>query len=329
MTLPLIPAGLDFGNGWIKIVLDNKASKIPNWAIEKQPKGALNKKTMIQSKPICFPLDTDKTRWFGQDTLSLPGYQKIDSDKLKPEYIRMMTKAVVCRWLSQHRIENEWLSHIRLNVVCGMPPELYQDRQERNEAEKVYRHVFNQKQPYYIKQPNKTAIPFFTSFGGLKPETLAWAAVNKLKAGYTLLVDLGFGTSDFCLFHDEEELPISTITLKNGLLHSHYETNVNKPWEAELNTMRGSLPINYSNITQAKIIRVTRQITPLAQLVIFGGGVQLLDEDTLKDLRGYAETFSSGKKSGYNEFSNARWFEKISEKLLDERKKKELEERKL
>jgi hypothetical protein len=313
--IELISAGLDLGNGWPKLVVNNKASKIPNWSIENAPKGALNSKTMLTAKPMAFPLEIGgQVRWFGQDTLSLSGHQEIDQDKLKPEYIRTMFKAVLWRWLNQHRVEPEWLSGKRLNIVCGMPPELYQDRQARSKAEKVYRHVFNQNKPDYIKKPTEPAIAFFTAFGSLKPETLVWAAVNHLKPGYTLLIDLGYGTSDLCLLKKGYNGPVSTVTLNNGLLHSHHETNPIRPWEAELNVMRGILPINYANITKAKIRQVARQIN-LAQLVVFGGGARLLDTETVKDLRSYARVVSIGK--GYDEFSNARWFEAIAKKGIN------------
>jgi hypothetical protein len=310
--LELIPSGLDLGNGWPKCDVDGKASKVPNWSAEKEPKGRLNEKTLLTAKPAAFPLEIDgQVRWFGQDTLSLPGYQEIDQDKLKPKYIKMMFKAVLFRWLNQHRVEAEWLSGVRLNVVCGMPPELYQDRQARSKAEKVYRHVFNQNKPDYIKQPGKPGIAFFTAFCGLKPETLVWRAVNKTRPGFTLLVDLGYGTSDLCLLHSDSELPVSTATLNNGLLHSHHETNPVRPWEAELAVMRGGVPANYANTAKAKIRQVARQIS-LSQLVVFGGGVQLLDAETVKDLKTYAATVSIGR--GYDEFSNARWFGAISKR---------------
>jgi len=315
MTLKQVACGLDLGNGWPKIVLDNKASKIPNWSTGNEPKGQLNAKTMIAAKPIAFPLEIDNVvRWFGQDTLSLPGYQEIDQDKLKPDYIRMMFKAVLYRWLDQHRINSEWLADKRLNVVCGMPPELYQDRQARNKAERVYRHVFDEKRPQYIKVPDKPTIAYFSAFSGLKPETLVWRAVNKQKLGFTLLVDLGYGTSDFCLLDKDTELPIKTVSLNNGLLHSHNENNPITPWLAELETMRGNEPANYANITKSKIRQVARQIK-LAQLVVFGGGVHLLDSETLKDLKSYASMVSLGR--GYDEFSNARWFEALAKRGID------------
>lgn len=308
--LELTPAGFDMGNGWPKLAAYNQASKIPNWNTADKPKGMLNTKTMLAAKPVAFPLEIDGlARWFGQDTLSLPGYQEIDSDKLKPNYIRMMFKATLYRWFTQHHVETEWLTSRRLNVVCGMPPELYQDRQARSKAEKVYQFAFNEKKPQYIKVPSKPAIAFFTAFGGIKPETLAWRAVNKMKNGYTLLVDLGFGTSDLVLLHSNKEMPINTKSLNNGLLHSHNETNPISPWLAELDTMRGIIPANYANITKSKIRQVARQI-PLAQLVIFGGGIRLFGKDALRDMQGYADTVSCGK--GYDEFSNARWFEVLA-----------------
>jgi hypothetical protein len=326
--LELTACGFDLGNGAPKTSMDNKASKIPNWHIGTEPKGALNSKTLLTAKPMAFPLEIDNNiHWFGQDTLSLAGHQEIDNDKLKPNYIKMMFKAVTWRWLDQHRVSSEWIADKRLSVVCGMPPELYLDRKARAEAEKVYRHVFNQNKPDYINVPGKPAIPFYTTFGGLKPETLSWRAVNKLKPGFTLLVDLGYGTSDFCMLHSDSELPVKITTLNNGLFHSHHEANAIEPWLSELDTMRGNLPNNphhpikrYSNTAKSKILQVVRPLASrkiaLAQLVVFGGGVQLLDDITVKDLRSYADTVTLDKKR-YNEFSNARWFEAIGRKMLE------------
>jgi hypothetical protein len=315
MTLKLIPCGLDFGNGHIKISLQEKVSKIPNWVTSQEPKGALNKKTMIAAKPMAFALEINgQSKWFGQDTLSLGGEQEIDEDKYKPAYIKMMFKAVLFRWLDQHRIEPEWLEDKRLSIICGMPPEQYQDRAIRGKAEKVYGNLFEQNKPDYIKIPDEIAIPFFTSFKSLRPETLAWRAVYRLKPGYTLLVDLGYGTSDFCLLHSSKEMPLKTISLPNGLLHVHNENNPTSPWLSELETMRGDKPDNYANITKSKIRQIARQVN-LAQLVVFGGGVQLLDTETIKDIKGYAENVSLGR--GYDEFSNARWFEKLAKRRLE------------
>ncbi|MHA2219747.1 MAG: ParM/StbA family protein, partial [Candidatus Hodarchaeales archaeon] len=268
--LQITPAGLDFGNGWIKISLDNKASKIPNWVTENEPKGLLNSATLLRGKAMGFPLEIKgDIRWFGQDTLSLSGSYEIDQDKLKPDYIRMMLKAVLWRWLDQHKINPEWLVNKRLSVVCGMPPELYESRAARNKAEKAYKFIFNQNKADYINIPNKSAIPFYTSFGGLKPETLSWAIVNKLKPGYTLLVDLGYGTSDLVLLKKGHNGPVRTNSINNGLLHTHDESNPISPWLAELSAMRGNHPSNYANQTKIKIRKVARQLS-LAQLVVFG-----------------------------------------------------------
>ena len=126
MTLPLTPCGLDFGNGWIKICLDGKASNIPNWTIATEPKGRLNNQNTL-IKPMAFALEIPNHplhwvySWFGQDTLSQPGYQEIDTDKYRPAYIKMMFKAILQRWLTQHNVSPEWLKDKRLNIICGMP----------------------------------------------------------------------------------------------------------------------------------------------------------------------------------------------------------------
>jgi hypothetical protein len=82
--------------------------------------------------------------------------------------------------------------------------------------------------------------------------------------------------------------------------------------------MRGNLPPHYANITKNKVRKVARQLS-LAQLVVFGGGARLLDDSTIKDLRTYAKVVTLDKKV-YNEFSNARWFEKISKNMIEAKK---------
>ncbi len=305
----LISCGLDIGNGFLKICLNGKVSKIPNWSILNRPKGQLTK-TNTEAKPVAFSLEINgELCWFGQDTLSQAGYQEIDSDKYKPKYIQTLFKAVLYRWIIQHHIEPEWLADKRLNIICGMPPEQYQDKLAQNKALKAYQDVFNPSKTDYIKIPSQPAIPFFTKFGGLTPETIAWRSVNTLKTGYTLVVDLGYGTSDICLFSSHHTLPVSTISLNNGLLHSHNKTNPTMPWLAELDTMRKVANSElYSNEAKRKIRHVARQLS-LAQLVIFGGGIRLFSPEDLKDLKSYATNYWQG-----DEFTNVRIFEKLGEK---------------
>lgn len=313
MTNKLIPCGLDAGNGWFKICLDGKCSKIPNWHTDQQPKGALTKRNVV-SKPMAFPLEiAGKSLWFGQDTLGRQGIQQVDEDKLKPQYIKMLFKAVLWRWLSQHNIDPDWLTGKRLNVICGMPPEKYQDRQAQNRAFRAYNAAFKANKPDYIKIPDLAAIPFFTRLAGIKPETLSWRAANKLEEGYTLIADLGYGTSDLVIFHSEHDLPVSTVSHDNGLLHSHYQTNPAQPERVELDTMRKSnnhLEF-YSNKTKRIIQETTRRLNKmnvnLAQLAVFGGGIKLFDSDDIKDLKTYASKYWQG-----DEFTNVRMFERLA-----------------
>ncbi len=313
MTLPLIPTGFDSGNGVVKLSIfyeDSEkgyVSKIPNWNIRIMPKGALTKHN-VHAKAIAFSLEYNgKIRYYGQDTLSVAGYQEIDDDKYKPDYIKQMFQACLLRWLTQHNIDHDWLKDKRLNIVSGMPPERYQDRMVRNKAFKAFSEAFNDKKPQYIKLLNSSSIVYFTAFQAITPETLSWRSVNTLKSGYTLLADLGFGTSDLCLFHSEQELPLSTKSINNGLLHSHNETNPTNPWLSELNTLRRvNKPEGYANITKAKIRTVARQLE-LTQLVVFGGGVKLLDKLTVADLKTYANNLWIG-----DEFTNVRNFMRLA-----------------
>ncbi len=313
MTLEQTPCGLDFGNGWIKIALDGKASKVPNWFIESEPKGQLTK-NMITSVPKAFPLMTPNgLRYFGQDTLSQSGHQKIDADKYRLDYINLLFRAVLWHWVNQHRVNPEWLSDKRLNIVCGMPPEQYQDRSDQSKALKAYKPTFNEQRPQYIKIPDKPSVPFFTSFEGLSPETIGWRSTNTVDLGWTLICDLGFGTSDIVLFTSEKELPFDTKSLPNGLMHSHDKTNSTMPWLPELDTMRKtSNPDLYVSVTKGKIAKVARQIN-LARLVVFGGGIRLFSKDDIASLKTYATHYTQG-----DEFTNVRIFEKLAGKGKNE-----------
>jgi hypothetical protein len=142
-----------------------------------------------------------------------------------------------------------------------MPPELHENKVARNKVEKVYKFIFNQNKPDYINSPDKPAIPFYTAFRGLKPETLSWEIANRLENGYTLLVDLGYGTSDLILLKKGHNGPVRTNSINNGLLHTHDESNPISPWLAELSAMRGNHPSNYANQTKIKIRKVARQLS--------------------------------------------------------------------
>jgi len=296
---------------------DGYASKIPNWSVLKIPKGPLTKNN-VHAKASFYSLEYNKEiRYYGQDTLSLGGYQEIDTDKYKEHYIRAMFQASLLRWLDQHKVSPKWLEDKRLNIVTGMPPERYQDRPTQTKAFRAFSSVFNQKRPQHIQMSDQNDIAYHTAFEkntGLREEAQTWHQVHKLKNGYTLIVDLGYGTSDLCLVHFDDTKPdnkkitfTDTKSLNNGLLHSHYETNPVNPWIAELNTLRRvSKSKSYANITKAKIRSVARQID-LIQLVVFGGGIELLDKDSLADMKTYAPDWWAG-----DEFTNVRNFMRLA-----------------
>jgi len=310
MTLKIIPTGLDFGNGFIKICIGDLVSKIPSCYSLSQPRGQLTD-DLITRKPISFSLLVDNRQlYFGQDVLSEQVKREIDMLKHKPEHIRILFKAVLYQWIKEHN-GLETIKDKRLRLVCGMPPELYQDRQKRLQVEKVYKGVFEQNKPDYIKYAKDIdAVPFFTSFGSLKPETLSYYVSAKVQLGYTLICDIGYETIDLCLFYHTSDKPISTVSQNNGLLYAYERSNVAEPNIAELNVLRKTnLPELYLNSIKIKIVGMLRKLQNQRQpinLVIIGGGAKLFNDEARRDFKSLVDNVTFG-----DEFSNVRYFERI------------------
>ncbi len=316
MTLKLISVGWDHGNGLSKLSLNGMVTKIPNGYSNKMPQGEVSNKTLLAGKPIAFGLEIDGNNlYFGQDILSGDVFKLIDRRKYKPEYLMTIFKAALYAWLQQPKTDSSILENHRLKITAGIPPEMYQDKSYRIMAEKAYKAIFGHNKPNYIKPKGLPAIPFFTSFGeteksGLKPETLSVLALRKLQSGYTLFIDMGYGTFDYAYWHNGQDQPKGVKSIKNGLLHAYGEMNMINPHHAELEVMRkDSRPDMYLNRVELKIMEVLRALQNFKEpisLCIFGGGVKLLSKGTIKDFSNEVSNLWIG-----DEYTTARAFERI------------------
>ncbi len=313
MTLKNESAGWDCGNGMAKFCLNGMVAKIPSGYSKVFPAGRLNEKTLLTGKPIAFGLEIgNKNLFFGQDILSGYVHKLIDKLKYDPEYLMPIFKASLYNWLNQPYTDSEFLQGKRLKITVGIPPKMYEDRAYRAMAEKAYEAIFDHSKTNYIKPAGQKAIPFFTSFGGVKPEALSYFALHKMKPGYTLIYDLGYGTSDVCLLHsDRPDLPDSK-SLLNGLFHAYNEMNI-KPHLAELAVLRKQAnPDEYLHETGLKlqgVLRALQNYSDDIHLVMFGGGIKLLPEKTKKYFKSEVTSLWLG-----DEYTNARAFEKIGRK---------------
>ncbi len=315
MTLELKSCGFDLGNGAAKISLDEKVASVISGYAKEMPLGELNNKSMLLSSPKAFGLEIDNENlYFGRDILSGQMVKYIDKRKYtKPQYLMLLFKAALYQWSKQPTTDINLLQENRLNIVAGIPPAAYQDRSYRLMVEKAYKGIFDHNKPNYIKPVGRPAIPFFTSFGGVKPETLSlYLALRKLKTGYTIVIDMGYGTFDYALFNSEKIDPEATKTVKNGLLHAYGEMNPTNSYSSELDTLRGiAIPAMYLNKIELKIFEVLRVVQNFNQpihLDLIGGGVKLLSADTIKDFKSEVASLWLG-----DSYTNARCFEKLGE----------------
>ncbi len=230
--MELTPVGLDFGNGFIKIAIQNKVSKIPASYSMIGPRGMLNPKTGFRAKPKAFSLlFDDQELWFGQDVLSVTSIRELDTLKYEPRHISILFRAVLYHWSKQHKIDLESLG--RLCVTASMPPNVFADRVQYQKAYKAYSKTFNTNKPVYLRTGQDT-YRIATKFVSLQREAISYIEVNQSRLpGYTLLMDLGYGTVDSGLFKDGNSNPLVIKTQNSGLLHAYAEIDDIDPEDIE------------------------------------------------------------------------------------------------
>ncbi len=275
------PTGFDLGNGYAKLYLLDKSAKIPSRCAFQQPPGAISPKTGLEMKSISFQLIfKDKPLWFGQDALGVGAIQKLGMSKYQAEHISVLFLAALYQWGKAHKQPLEDLG--KLNVVCSMPPGMYQKPAMNKIAMAAFRNAFNRGQSHAKIRDTRETVQVVTQFGGLVPEAVEGGKSVPCQGEMVLTVDLGAGTNDYVIFNGSPE-PLKTLTQKAGLLHAFTAMGGDTdPAMAELKVLRnkkGTLPPEirvYYNEVERRIQLLTDTVGPIDRLYIIGGGAALM-----------------------------------------------------
>lgn len=273
--------GFDFGNAWAKLCIDGLFAKIPSryaWGV---PPGAISAKTGMELKPVAFKLIfEDKPLWFGQDTLGTGAIQKLGMGKYHSDHISILFRAALYQWGEAHKVDLATLG--KLNVVCSMPPGLYQGGGSNKVALAAFRKAFNRGQSHAKIKSAKATIQIVTQFGALIQEAVAWGQAMPRLGEMVLTVDLGGFTNDYAIFNGGVE-PLKALTDDSGLIHAFSAMGKNTdPALAELKILRNKkagLPhqvITYYNEVERRIQLITTRVGDIDRLYIIGGGAALM-----------------------------------------------------
>lgn len=280
---------LDFGNGFEKICIDYKVSKIPSAYSLTKPEGAVSGKTGARLKPKTFSLTIeDSVLWFGLDVLGTATIRELDAAKYDPRHIRVLFAAVLVKWLKQHGLNPDILN--RLKIVCSMPPQEYQDSQARAFAEKAYKAAFTPRQsPWFIRSNHFDTFRLRTVYGGLMPETISYMRTNRhiKTAGFIVLVDIGYGTVDYVIYNGQNlAKPLLVSSQNNGLIQLFTEMNDVDFNRAELALLRHEETLVRANVhlnqIKNKLTTITRTLakrTDQVNIVFLGGGCKLMTKE--------------------------------------------------
>lgn len=283
MDREIIPVGLDFGNGFIKICSGGKTSKIPAVYSLDEPEGAVSAKTGLTLNAKTFHLSiNDNVLWFGEDVLGSAPIREIDAHKYQKLHIRMLFAAAMANHVTRHKIDVS--STLKLRIVASMPPGRYQDAPARKEAEKIYRSAFNSnRKPWYIKSSLCDTFRIATEFGGLTAEASSYVRANQLKTGLTVIADIGYGTVDFVLMRNGATDPLLVKSFNTGLVHRFQTINEIDHNQAELALLRKSQDVSalvaHFNDVKNKLALILRHVgSGSVNIVVIGGGVKLMSK---------------------------------------------------
>ncbi len=305
------PCGLDLGNGFVKICIDGKVSKIPAAYSLTKPDGAISGKTGTRLKAKTFNLTIeDSVLWFGLDVLGTATIRELDAAKYDPRHIRVLFAAVLVKWLKQHGVSSADLD--RLKITCSMPPQIYQDPQARAIAEKANRAAFTPRQaPWFVRGNHFDTFRLQTSYGNLIPEAISYMRTNgnTTTTGFTVLVDIGYGTVDYVIYSAQNLItPLIVNSQNNGLIQLFAEMNNVDFNRAELALLRHEEPLARVNVhlnqIKNKLTTITRTLakrTDQVNIVFLGGGCKLMTKEFKANVK---RTF--GNVRFKDEFENVR-----------------------
>lgn len=290
----LTPAGLDLGNTWANLCINGKFAKIPSRIAFEKPPGAISAKTGQQLKPKAFSLffEADQSLWFGVDTLGVSAIQKLDMSKYDADHINVLFRGVLYQWATVHKVNLATLG--KLNIVCSMPPGLFQEPAKNKLAMTAFRKAFNRNQSHVKIRDGRQTIQIVTQFGGLVREAAAWGQALPRRGEIILVVDLGGGTNDYALFNGSAE-PIKVLTDNAGLLHAYGKINSLDPAQVELKILRekGWIPHQlrtYFNEVERRIQLINLRLPqPISRLYLIGGGAALMPATVKSDFTSLAQ----------------------------------------
>ncbi len=276
-----VDVGVDPGNTWFKICIEGRVAKIPSQYAFDTPPGAISTKTGIELKPVAFKLIfEDKPLWFGQDVLGTGAIQKLSMSKYNAGHISVLFRAALYQWGKAHKVDLATLG--KLNIVCSMPPGLYQKATSNKIALTAFRKAFNRGKSHVKIRDDRATIQIVTQLGGLVPEAVVWGQSIPRKNEMVMTADLGGGTNDYVVFDGSVD-PLITLTDNSGLLHAFAAMGGGSdPSLAELKTLRnkkGKLPdelkIHYNEI-ENRIHLITSRLGTMDRLYVIGGGAALM-----------------------------------------------------
>lgn len=275
------PAGLDLGNTWVKICIEGLVAKIPSRYAFQKPPGAISAQTGLELKPVAFKLIVkDRALWFGQDTLGVDAIQKLGMSKYNPGHINVLFQAVLFQWAKTHKRDLADLG--KLNMVCSMPPGLYQKTHPNKVALAAFRKAFNRGKGHVKIRDGRSAIQIVTQFGGLVPEAVAWGQAIPRQNEMVMAADLGGGTVDYVVFNGGSEEPLITLTDNAGLLHAFAAMGKGgDPSLAELKVLRNKKELpdqlnTHYNAIERRIQLVAAHLGQIDRLYVIGGGAALM-----------------------------------------------------
>jgi len=307
--------GLDFGNGFVKLAINGKASKIPAAYSVSMPTSLLSPTTGKPMKPKTFSLSYgEKTYWFGEAALRTgDSIREIDAHKFNDaEHIQIIFAAALANHVKAHKIDPEAWG--RLSIATSLPPSAYADMPTRAKAIKAYEAAFAKRSaPWYVRSSIVDTFRISTEFAGMYQEAATLAQTMKLNR-LTLFGDLGYGTLDLVLVDPRRIEPVFAKSFNVGLAHAFEKLNPINTDRAEYDLLtdaaaRSNLAAHFSTI-KGKLSLALRH-APGADLVLIGGGTKLMPPSVLSGFKAMAPTVRV-----MDEYSNARANEQATGLLI-------------
>ena len=280
----LIQTFFDLGNGQAKLVIEDKAAKIPSAYALEEPQGQLSTKTGARLKPKAFNATVgQQSYWFGQDVLNGDCFKGVGNAKLLPQYIHTIFTGALLAWCSQHKVNPKAAFDNKvLAISVLMPPELYQDASTRKAHQKAFGEAFKHRIGVHVQTDKHPTFQLMTRLERIAPETLIYYHALKVKAAkYIVVIDAGYGTLDIAIYRIGTDQPIATKSLNKGVLHGIKSDLSINALECELIAGKDLQRLDsYFNQVLLFVQQLTRSIDgPTTEYHLIGGAVNLMTNE--------------------------------------------------